>query len=183
MKRIWKCNKGITLVEILITLALVVPVLGIVFSLFIYSHKSFSKEEMNYDIQNDVRLVTDYIVRTTRNATSLEIISVSTSESEIDDNELFNYIYIDDDGTVHSYLTDGAGGFVHLVLGKNISNTSSFFSKYDNNTLKIYIESVRDTQNYHSEVNVNLINFALFDPSPEISVNEADYKALKFQVP
>ena len=183
MERIRKCNKGATLVEVLVTLALVVPVLSIVFSMFIYSHKAFSKEEMNYDVQNDVRLVTDYIVRTTRNAVSLEIISVNTSKSEVSDSEIYNYIYIDDDGTVHSYLTDGEGGFDHLVIGENISDASSFFSKYDDDTLKIYIESIRDTQEYNSEVNVYLPNFALLDPAPEISVNEADYKALKFQLP
>ncbi len=183
MSRNWKCTKGITLIELLIASGLVVIVLAVVFSLFIFSHNSFSAEEANYSIQNDVRRVTDYIVRTTRNATSLEIISADTGKSEIIGNELYNYIYIDNDGRVHSCLTDGAGGYNHSVLGDNTSVTNSFFSKHDNNTLRVSIEMTRDAEVYQSDVNVYLINFELSDPPSEISDDNSASKALKFKLP
>lgn len=71
--RLLKDHQGLTLIELIIALAILLLVLSVVFNFFIFGVKSFDVAERRSEIQLDVRLASDFITTRLRNATSLSL--------------------------------------------------------------------------------------------------------------
>lgn len=83
-KQYLKNEKGLTLVELLVSLAILSIVLALAYSLFFHNFQVFDRGEAQSEIQYEVRMVSDYITRELRNAKK-----VSLTNTDIDyDNKL-----------------------------------------------------------------------------------------------
>lgn len=68
-------NKGITLIELIIVLAILGLVIGMAFSLFGFGNKVFKDGSGQYDVQSATRLASHFITEETRFAADIEILS------------------------------------------------------------------------------------------------------------
>jgi prepilin-type N-terminal cleavage/methylation domain-containing protein len=91
-----KSSKGLTLIELLISFALIGIVLSAAFSLQLFGVRSFKRGEEKSDNQFDVRMAAEFITKQLRYAKTVEILtSVGTPTSG------YNYIYIKDGKIKH----------------------------------------------------------------------------------
>ena len=90
--QIWN-NKGITLIELVIGMGLLVLVLGIGFSLYYFGTSSFEAGTKRGDLQQNARLVANFITEEVRFAETVEILG-SDGLNEFDDD--FHYIFLDE---------------------------------------------------------------------------------------
>lgn len=82
-------SKGLTLIELLISIALIGIIMSAAFSLQIFGTKTFKRGEDRADNQFDTRMASEFITKEIRYAKSLEILSsIPTPASG------FNYIFI-----------------------------------------------------------------------------------------
>lgn len=92
-----KDNKGITLIELLIVLALIGLVLLLVVTLFLFGNRSFNRQNEHTAIVANVRYSMDYLTKQVRKANEIEVngnvLFVDSSEIKIEDRTL----YKDDD--------------------------------------------------------------------------------------
>ena len=98
-----KNEKGLTLIEVMIAIAISSILFLIAFSLFGFGNRTFSEGTYQSGVQSDLRTVSDYIVRNTRYATNLELINtLSLTEGndyiQIDGNLMRHYRWT---GTTH----------------------------------------------------------------------------------
>lgn len=86
-------NKGITLVELLISLSIAIVILGLIFSLFFFGNTTYSSGTTQNNIQTDLRLASDIIRDNVRYASDLTVIN--TDGTGLDAN--LNYVYLSSD--------------------------------------------------------------------------------------
>jgi prepilin-type N-terminal cleavage/methylation domain-containing protein len=89
------CTRGFTLVEVLITVAILAVIMGVISTLFISGLKSFSLSQRNSDLQNDTRLSLEIIQNEIRYAEKIFI--VDGAEAREHPEEGYSYIYLDED--------------------------------------------------------------------------------------
>lgn len=73
MLKFIKQRNGVTLIELIVTLALVSVVLVAVFNLFLFNHKLYDKSDSLSQVQFDVRMASDMITRELRNVSALSL--------------------------------------------------------------------------------------------------------------
>lgn len=73
-------NKAVTLIELVVALAILLIVLVLSFSIFIFNLRSFERGEIRSEVQNDVRMVSDLITYEIRNARDISFDNASLSE-------------------------------------------------------------------------------------------------------
>lgn len=66
-------KKGVTLIELIVTLALISVVLVAVFNLFIFNKNVYTKSEELSQVQFDVRMASDMLTKNLRNVSSLSL--------------------------------------------------------------------------------------------------------------
>jgi prepilin-type N-terminal cleavage/methylation domain-containing protein len=116
-----KNNKGFTLVELMITLAILLIILTLCFQTFNYIYKSYDKSEEDWIIQQDVRKITDWIDRNIQTAYVLDIYAakpVSFSETDT-----FYYLYVENKSV---YLRSPTKITGTLLAGETIDVNYSF---------------------------------------------------------
>lgn len=94
-----KNNKGFTVVELIITLALLLVVLAIGYQLIYYAQSNYDRTSNYWERQNKVIALSTYIEETIDNANYMEVIS-SVSESydpSMISNEFESVIFTNDD--------------------------------------------------------------------------------------
>lgn len=106
-----KDNKGITLVELLLTLGLISVVLSLGITLFLFGNRNFSRQNQHSAITANARYSMDYLTRQLRKATEIEVngnvLVVDSSEIKLKDNTL----YKDSD--------EIATGIENIIISKN----------------------------------------------------------------
>lgn len=97
-KRLSKC-KGLSLVEMLIALALLLIIIPLTTMLFFYGSRSFAVGEEQSELQQHVRLVADYVLGELRYAHGITILA---DAPDPDDPDLsgWNLIYVDDGSAI-----------------------------------------------------------------------------------
>ena len=71
--KLLKNSKGLTLVELLISLVILLLVLSVVYNFFFVNMKAYDIAERRSEIQFDVRMASDFITSSVRNATLVSI--------------------------------------------------------------------------------------------------------------
>lgn len=79
-----KQKRGVTLIELIISMAILTIVLSLVFRLLIYNSKVFYKSEDLSQVQFDVRMASDYISTEIRNVKSISLTSGASIDNSID---------------------------------------------------------------------------------------------------
>lgn len=99
-----KNTKGVTLVELLVVLALLGMILSLGYSLNFLGMNIFTKGSSQANIQQKVRLASDFITKEVRYATDLKILNLSEPIPEKDNiEEDLYYIFIHDNIIEHRY--------------------------------------------------------------------------------
>lgn len=119
LKQITKNNKGFTLVELLITLVILLSVLTLGYQTFYYIYKSYDKNEESWIVQQDVRMVSDWIDKNMQTAYILEIYDTIPTSFATD----FYYIYTN---TGSVYIRIPNQETATILAGKTIKMDFSF---------------------------------------------------------
>lgn len=173
MHNILKSNQGITLVELLITLALLGIVLALGFNYYFFGSRTFEEGETRANVQREMRLAADDITRQLRLAHSVEF----KNDVEEDLEEGDNFIFFDeDDGIIHRYYDEEKEEEVErIILDRSFEEIEygfEFLLNNDNNNegdkLKdvVYFNIKADAINYEVESAVLALNIP---PEEEIS--------------
>lgn len=162
-----KNKKSFTLIELLVVIAILGLVASIAFSMFSFSNRVFKNSNINYDVQNDIRLAASYLSKEVRFATHLDIISVAECEAELASHEYFDYFYIKN-GSLHQAVYSGSAHNIKTI-SQYIASTHSSFAKSAKNVLKILLDSEEQGKNYGIETDIVLENFPLISSTTEIT--------------
>ncbi len=155
MLRLLRNKNGLTLVESVVTMAIIGILLSIVFSVHISGTKMTGKGSTQADVQNDVRLVANYITSQLRTANSVEILSALPATLDIQK----KYFYVSSN-TIKHYTLGADNDLLHetsadflplLEFEKNASNGK---------VLNFTIECTYKGQNYNIESEILAQNIA-----------------------
>jgi prepilin-type N-terminal cleavage/methylation domain-containing protein len=72
---VFKTKSGVTLVELLVTVAIMSIVMSLIFGLYVFSIKTFKQAQTNSKNQFEVRMAAEFITKELRYATSAEILN------------------------------------------------------------------------------------------------------------
>ena len=76
-------SSGFTIIELLISLTIMVIIIGVIFSFFIFNMKSFKKGEDLSIVQSDVRMAAAYVTEELRNVNNVSL-TLSTLPNALD---------------------------------------------------------------------------------------------------
>ena len=145
-------KRGITLVELIISIALVSLVIASAFSLFVFGDSTFRGGTAQHNLQNDMRFAIEELTDDLRYATELEILSGFDSNS-LDPFE--NYIYYE------------AGEIVKLRYGRterripfNTDEEKPLKFEFATDKIIITASGINEMNNksYELDINIELLN-------------------------
>lgn len=146
MFRLLNQKKGITLIELLITLALIGIVIAIILSLQLFSLSAFSKGDDQSNIQDRIRLAAGYITKELRNAYTIEILNSMPATKDIQK----RYFYISDSDNKIKYYFSGVEKDVLSSSLPNSTLTITFHKDSINpKVLNYTINAIYKGQNYN----------------------------------
>lgn len=148
-------NKGITLIELLIVMALMGVIGAVAFSMYLFGNNTYLKVDKQYQLQSDLRLSTDYIIKEVRNASELEIVEVPISTFV----QGYHYIYIENKKLIY-YYNENSVAKTESVLQNDLFNPAFKRLKLSNNKnmLSIVFIGAKISQNYKVDTEVLLNN-------------------------
>ena len=152
-----KNQKGFTLVELIVVLAIIALVMGVMSSVFIAATKTFEKGLDQYDLQANIRLASDFIINEVRNASE---ISLTRPDSPNDYNKIFfknNMVSYKPAGSARIDLTPAIID-VRRDINFSLTQTGSQYM------LEITIEAVQDENDYSITTQVLLNNVKDAEP-------------------
>ena len=158
-----KSNRGFTLVEVIVALAILGIVVSTAFSFMGFSRRTLSVSNSQYDIQNDIRLASSYISSETRFATELSIVPYSDVSSGMNSHiAQYSYFYIND-GALNQAKYINSATYEEHTYGSTISSelNKSFFQSVGTDTLRIMLTAESDGNSYDVITDINLENFLL----------------------
>lgn len=167
MKYFYRNQRGITLVELLVGVAVLSAVLAIGYTFFSFVNNSFTRGEKSSDIRQNVHLATEFITQELRYATHVRIYE-SFNENFTDpvfvanDSNGYSFIYVDADGFL-MYREAGAAmpeKRFEVIAQKPIVNLSLEFSFNDGalpTLLNFKVTNVEE-DNYFIESAIGFIN-------------------------
>jgi prepilin-type N-terminal cleavage/methylation domain-containing protein len=148
MKTKFMNKKGITLIELLIVIALLLIVLGIGYTLYFYAHNSFTNYEQRWIVQNEVRGVSRYLKNQVKTIYKCEILTAPPTKFNDEniyiwgeDNDIY-IRYVDDNGKAITAVlnneadltiefrrgTDSKGNVMNRLLQFEVSGASANYS-------------------------------------------------------
>lgn len=162
-------KKGFTLVEVIVTSAIVLLLLTAVYSFFSLSQRIYRTGSEKVDLHHSVRLASERVIREIRFAN--ELVLLDEWEIESANTERYKYIYFDSDNKA-IVLLDEEGS--HSLSDSLVSN---FTFSSQGNTLLFTVTGEHNTTNFSLDSSVTLLNFSGLLPNPENPV------AIRFAVP
>lgn len=144
------------MVEFMVTLLILNIILGLAYSYYWFGTRSFEIGSRQYNVQQNVRLATDYINNEVRYAKSLEILA-SKPTSFIDG---FEYIYVNENSLIeHVSIENGVVNIEQILpyISGGITYAPMAFKSRDN-VLSIKIAGNDAGQDYDIETDVLLLN-------------------------
>lgn len=137
-----KNKKGFTLIELVVTIAMLVVVVGAIFSYFIFEYKSYNKGVNLQAAQADTRLALDYVVKNTRNAVTL---SYNPASVALDEYKIYlssNRIYLQQNqgGTLVEIGHSGRYIDTLTFTGNGYTLTISAIGSYKGETFTVSTE-------------------------------------------
>jgi len=161
-------NRGVTLVELAISLTLIGIVLAIGINLFFFGEKLFSSSNNAYQLQSPIRLTESFISSDVRNATSITIVTVPITPEPG-----FNYIYLKDSKISHYSNGTTSDKTEAIMVDQNI-----FKIKKDSNGRNFLSVSLKGSvggETYEINTDILLNNI--------VNQGEAEGKAVKYKKP
>ena len=131
-----KSQRGLFLIELLIVLGLLSVVLSIGYMLFSFGYNSFFIAEARSDVQQNVRMVADFISREVRHATEATLLDASQTipaAADIPD-ENTHYIFLNADGKVE-YRTKDQSFLIPSVISDQIDFDLEYFISASSNRI------------------------------------------------
>lgn len=150
-------NQGFTLIEVLITTAILAFVLVVVFSIYFFGDKTFNLGSDRRLIQSDVRLATDYISNEVRYASEISLLD--TSPSSLSNDDPYNYIYINNGALCVSIYNNG-GARITSSFGSTLLSTSYFSASGSSGfqELAYVIKAAKGTRTYEMSSKITMPN-------------------------
>lgn len=158
-----KQDKGFTIVELIISLAISLVVISAIYSVFVMAMNSYSAQEDMTDLQQRVRVVLDFISREVKSLDTINSVTCTANNSSI------SFNFIEDTGTATSgtdnsltdtsklwttnewqndtlVILDGTGNGQTGTISSNTSTAltvSSDWTTNPDNTSFYYVHSIR----------------------------------------
>jgi prepilin-type N-terminal cleavage/methylation domain-containing protein len=153
-----KRKKGLTLVEVMVTIAILGIVMSVVFSFLIFGNRTFNKDMTQYDIQSNTRLASDSLSEVLQYAVELEL--VDPPVSAIADDNLYNFIYFENNKIVHSMYVPGGLPRKVMIFDGPFTNTS-YFEAVSEYGITLNFEANDANSDYKINKAINLFNLKL----------------------
>lgn len=166
-----KNKHGFTLVELVVSLALLGMVIAVLFLMFSFENKTYLDSNKRAVIQSDVRLAIDFVLKESRFSTKLKIMDVSTCESEIAAYKPYNYIYVKNGSLYQMIYNSETSSYQQRVVASSISDANPVFSKISDNTLGITLtaqDKEDASKSFSASSDIVLKNFEIISPKPVI---------------
>jgi prepilin-type N-terminal cleavage/methylation domain-containing protein len=162
---------GVTLMELLVVLMLLVIVLGIAFTFYYFINHSFNRGSDQHVLQTDIRLAGDFITKEIRNATEIEVLPVPFEEDPS-----WRYIYLESNS-----IKSKVAGAVSSITEETIVGTELFAFRKDEPSgryfVKIEIQGKKKEEQYTLTTEILLNNIkSVAEP---LSGNAIRYKKLE----
>lgn len=159
MKSTIKSKEGITLLELIICIAIVMLVIAGSFSLFSFGNKTFTGGSQQSYVQSDVRIISDYIQKQIRFATYVDTLDALDAIDEIYnydplvDGEPYNYFYYDGNKMVHKIWDEATTSYVtQLESGLNVQSLSFFSNNTEKLTIRVKSEDLGNDFELETEI-------------------------------
>ncbi|MDW7672181.1 MAG: prepilin-type N-terminal cleavage/methylation domain-containing protein [Bacillota bacterium] len=169
-----KKRQGLTLIEVIIVLAILMIVITATYSVFALGNRSFIVGNTQYDIQSDVRVVVGYVENQVKYATNLSLINFSAESSSLD--PAFDYITIDSaSGYMVHYIkpSDPEEDHDQRILGNLLTDEFTFQANPENTQeLELKISANDKQQNFFVESQIALPNLILYNSSIAGSIGD-----------
>jgi hypothetical protein len=138
--------------ELIVALALMVIVIGIVYSFIHFFNNSFARGGDQFQLHSNIRNASDFITDEIRNATEIEIVTVPITADAFS-----QYIYIENN-TIKHYKE----GAVSDKSENIISNASRFTIRKDDSTGRYYVainlQGIKNGEEYDLSTEILLNN-------------------------
>ena len=168
--------KGITIIELMVSLAIIGVALLILFSMNLFGIRSFTVQNSQSSLQTDLRAAADYITREIRLANQVEILD--SDPVDFSDIGEYSYIYTQTVGGVISIILQDSSGTKALT---SYSTTILVFTTTTpNRTLYFSIQGTLKDQETTIDSKVLPLNFS-FDEVITSSDGSGNGVALRFR--
>lgn len=188
--------KAVSLVELIITLGIISFVIAGMFALFLFGSNTFSWGNIQYNIQSDMRLASDEILKRVRYSTDVKLLTISeatyianksdpTANPLLSFNEGYSYIYVNSDKNqlIHAYKKNG--NLVETIFSvSDMDINIKFFSEDTNRQIlgmKIEAVSKKDaSKKYLVNNETKIMNLHLGSNPSELFITPTDTDKTKF---
>jgi prepilin-type N-terminal cleavage/methylation domain-containing protein len=162
---------GVTLIELIITLAILSIVSLAIFSFFNFGLKLYSVSNNQIEVQNDVRLSILTTVDKFKYARELETLSITRMTAELSDaNNKYDYIYFDGSKLIMSEYDEASSSRVVSIIANSIDSSKSFFQPQGTDVLLFRVASInKQGQEFYVDEKIKLINFSVGSTNTALS--------------
>ncbi len=173
-------EKGLGLVELIIALSLLSLVLAGGYMLYHFGYTSFVVAEGRSDVQQNVRMVADFISGQLRHATEVRLMGGAVTipaASALEEDE--HYIFVNEDGFVE-YRTKGISRIIPGQISEKIQFALSFAkSSTHDNILSFRVDGTRNSEQTYSLLTKVFVENLRFQGKTITAVG-ADFSAVWF---
>ncbi len=147
-----KANKGVTLIELLIVLALIGIVISVIFSMFFFGSGTFFRGESQYGLQTEARFAIESLSRDLRFVREIEIIDDSGARAP---KPYETIVYYD---SVNNEIVKSFAGITTTYELNTTATNPLLFKKTSNNTLHYALNGQDGSQNFVLQSDILLLN-------------------------
>ncbi len=149
-----KCQKGLGLIELLLSLTILSLVLALGYTFFFFGTGTFDTGEDQQNVQQNVRNLASVITDEIRFATDVHILGAGES---IPINDGKYYIFVEN-GEVYFQDDSGTQSLMPVIIDDGTVIDSILFSGVGSNILEFTISAHKDQQNYQVESSLEPLN-------------------------
>lgn len=147
-----KANKGVTLIELIIVIALIGIVISVIFSMFFFGSGTFFRGESQYGLQTEARFAIESLSRDLRFVREIEIIDDFSSGIP---EPYETIVYFD---SVNNEIVKSFAGITTTYKLNSSSSNPLLFKKTSNNTLHYTLDGQDGSQNFILQSDILLLN-------------------------
>ncbi|MGE5449939.1 MAG: prepilin-type N-terminal cleavage/methylation domain-containing protein, partial [Methanomassiliicoccales archaeon] len=152
-------NRGITLIELLLSLMILVIVLAAAFAIHTLGQKAYERSIIQSNLQHDTVKIAGFITQSVRAAKEVEILGTDLNVPEtIDDDNNYIYLYQAPASGIKTVVLKNKNGIIPLIrYPAQVNNYTLLFAKEQAGSVLHYtINGVSSTQKYNLDTKVKL---------------------------
>lgn len=173
-------NRGITLIELIVTIAILGIVITAIFSFFDFGNKVFYKVGDQFNTQSNNRLAMTNITQDIQYATEMELLTSIPTTADMIASEASEYYYLYLNGDkIYIYDDTCYTSDTPKVVSGQVVTANSSFSRNGSN-LTIQLESIVKNQEYTLDSTIKIPNIDL--KSASITGATTGAKAIKYKI-